>query len=181
MHTIRRVVTGHGSNGKSKVIIDAPADTVIDMGFNCRVIELWATHEAKPTNLGNDDAALKSPLVRTPPPFGDKFRIIEFAPDEQVDHEVANRHMAERMSAGRMLGSVKEHLHRSETIDYVIVVKGEISHLTESDEVLLKQGDVLIQRGTYHAWRNRSKQPALIAVILRDAQPLEPPSAPATA
>ena len=85
--------------------------------------------------------------------------------------------MAERIGAGKMLGSVKGHLHRSETVDYAIVLEGEISHLTESDEVLLRQGDVLIQRGTYHAWRNRSKQPALVAVILLDAQPLKPVAA----
>ena len=177
MQAIRRVVTGHGSDGKSKVVIDGSAGTVIDLGFNCGVTELWATFEARPSNLGNDDAALKSPSARTPPQNGDKFRIIEFAPDEEVDLEEADRRMAERIGAGKMLGSVKGHLHRSETVDYAIVLEGEISHLTESDEVLLRQGDVLIQRGTYHAWRNRSKQPALVAVILLDAQPLKPVAA----
>ncbi len=177
MHKIRRVVTGAGGDGKSKVIIDGAVDTVVDMGFNCGVTELWATYEPSPSNEGTEDAARKSPLARTPPPGGDKFRIIEFAPDEQVDLEESDRRLAGRIRAGRMSGSTKGHLHRTETLDYVIVLKGEVCHLTESDEIVLRQGDVLIQRGTYHAWRNRSKEPVLLAVILRDAQPLPVASA----
>lgn len=172
MQGIRRVVTGHDEHGRSKVIIDGIADTIVDLGFGSRVNELWATSEPLPSNAGNEDAARAAPSLRTPPPYGDKFRIIEFAPDEQVDMHAMDERLAKGVQSGRMRGSVKRHLHRSETLDYAIVLKGEICHLTETDEVLLKQGDVLIQRGTYHAWRNRSKEPALLAVILKDAHPL---------
>jgi len=172
MQAIRRVVTGHDEQGRSKVVIDGIADTIVDLGFGSRVNELWATQEPLPSNTGNEDAARAAPSLRTPPPYGDKFRIIEFAPDEQVDMHAMDERLAKAVQSGRMRGSVKEHLHRSETLDYAIVLKGEIWHLTETDEVLLTQGDVLIQRGTYHAWRNRSKEPALLAIILKDAQPL---------
>lgn len=174
MQAIRRVVTGHDAQGRSKVIFDGPADTVIDMGYGSRVNEIWATFDALPSNAGNADAAPLAPSHRTPPAYGDKFRVIEFAPDEQVDMHAMDERMAKNMQAGRMRGSVKGNLHRSETLDYALVLKGEVWHLTETDEVLLKQGDVLVQRGTYHAWSNRSKQPVLLAVVLRDAEPLVP-------
>ena len=173
MQAIRRVVTGHDEQGRSKVIFDGAADTVIDMGFGSRVNEIWTTFSGRPSNVGNEDAAPLAPANRTPPAYGDKFRVIEFAPDEQVDMHAMDERMAKNMQAGKMRGSVKGHLHRSETLDYALVLKGEVWHLTETDEVLLKAGDVLVQRGTYHAWRNRSKQPVLLAVILRDAEPLE--------
>lgn len=172
MHNIRRVVTGHDERGRSTVIIDRFADTIVEMVYGSRVSELWATYESPPRNAGNEDAARASPSHRTPPPGGDKFRVIEFAPDEQVDIHAMDERLASAVREGRMQGSVKGHLHRTETLDYAIVVKGEIWHLTETDEVHLRQGDVLIQRGTYHAWRNRSKEPALLAVVLREARPL---------
>jgi len=172
MKAIRRVVTGHDELGRSKVVIDDVADTVLDMGFDCRVTELWATFEARPSNAGNADAARAAPASRTPPPYGDKFRMIEFAPDEQVDMHALEERLAKGIAAGRMLGSVKGSLHRSESLDYVIVIEGEVWHQTELDEVHLKQGDVLIQRGTYHAWRNRSNKPVLLAFVMRDAEPL---------
>lgn len=177
MHSIRRVVTGHDEQGRSKVVIDGVADTVLDIGFGNFVTELWATFEALPSNLGNADAAAESPKHRSPPPYGQKLRIIEFAPDEQVDMKAMDERLAKGMREGRMRGSVKGHLHRSESVDYAIVIKGEVWHQTELDEVHLKAGDVLIQRGTYHAWRNRSKEPVLLAVLLQDAQPLDPATA----
>jgi len=172
MQKIRRVVTGHDDRGRSKVIIDGIADTVIDIGYGSRVNELWATFEPLPSNVGTEDSAVRAPAVRTPPPGGDKFRIIEFAPDEQVDMQAMDERLIKNIQGGRMRGSMQGHLHRTETLDYVVVVRGEVWHVTELDEVLLKQGDVLIQRGTYRAWQNRSREPVLIAFVLRDAQPL---------
>ena len=169
---IRRVVTGHDEQGRSRVIIDGIADTIVEMGFGSTVTEMWATTEPLPDNSGNEDAARAAPSLRTPPPGGDKFRIIEFAPLEKVAMKAMDERLARNMQSGKMRGSMKGHLHRSETLDYAIVVRGEIWHLTEVDEIHLKQGDVLIQRGTYHAWQNRAKEPALLAMILKDAQPL---------
>lgn len=174
METIRRVVTGHDEQGRSKVIIDGNADTVLDIGFGNRVTELWATYGTRPSNVGNADAAPESTKHRSPPPYGQNFRIIEFAPDSQVDMHAMDEGLAKIMRAGRMRGSVKGHLHRTETVDYVVVLKGEAWHLTELDEVHLKAGDVLVQRGTYHAWSNRSNEPVVLAVVLQDAEPLDP-------
>jgi len=173
MQSIRRVVTGHDAQGRSKVIIDGHADTVLDIGYGNYITELWATYESLSSNVSNVDAAVASPKHRTPPPYGQKLRIIEFAPDEQVDMKAMDERLAKSMREGRMRGSVKGHLHRTESVDYVIVLKGEVWHQTELDEIHLSSGDVLIQRGTYHAWRNRSAEPVLLAVLLLDAQPLD--------
>lgn len=172
MHRIRRVVTGHDAQGRSKVIFDGPADTVTEIGYDCRVSEIWAAYGPRPGNSGDEDAAKRAPSARTPPPYGNKFRVIEFAPDERVDMQALDERLKKGMESGRMLGEVKGDLHRSESVDYAIVLKGEVWHLTESDEVHLRQGDVLVQRGTFHAWRNRSSEPVLLAIVLCDAQPL---------
>jgi hypothetical protein len=172
VHRVRRVVTGHDAQGRSKVILDGPADTVTEIGYDCRVSELWAAYGPRPSNAGTEDAAKRATSVRTPPPYGNKFRVIEFAPDERVDMHALDERLRKGMESGRMLGEVKGELHRSESIDYVIVLQGEVWHLTETDEVHLRAGDVLVQRGTYHAWRNRSKDPVLLAIVLCDAAPL---------
>jgi len=172
MTGIRRVVTGHHELGRSRTIIDGIADTVVEMGYDSRAHEMWVTREPLPSNAGNEDAARAAPALRTPPPGGDKFRVIEFAPDEKIDLKAMDERPAKNIEAGRMSGSARGHFHRTETLDYALVLRGEIWHRTELDEVHLMQGDVLIQRGTYHSWENRSREPALVAVILRDAQPL---------
>lgn len=173
MAGIRRVVTGHDEQGRSKVIIDGIADTVVEMGYQSRVHELWATCEPRPSNAGNKDAARLAPTLRTPPPGGDKFRVVEFAPDEKIDRKAMDERLTKNIEDGRMTGKAKGQFHRTETLDYAIVLRGEIWHLTETDEVRLGEGDVLIQRGTFHSWENRSSVAAFIAIVMKDAEPLE--------
>ena len=173
MAGIRRVVTGHDEQGRSRVILDGIADTIVETGYECRVHELWSTCQPRPSNAGNEDAARLAPTLRTPPPGGDKFRVVEFAPDERIDRNAMDERLKKNIEAGRMTGKAKGQFHRTETLDYAIVLRGEIWHLTETDEVHLRQADVLIQRGTYHSWENRSNEPAFVAVVMRDAEPLE--------
>ena len=78
-----------------------------------------------------------------------------------------------RWGAFSARGSVKGNLHRSETLDYALVLKGEVWHLTEMDEVLLRQGDVLVQRGTVHNWINRGTEACTIAFVLVAAEPVK--------
>jgi hypothetical protein len=173
----RRVVTGHDAEGKSVFIADGPAPTVFDRGAGrtC-VTELWETRAAPADNAGNDDPTLHE--SRLPPPKnGTIFRIVEYPPDSirvatlrsspQDAHEASREGYVRDISHARHPG-----FHKTASTDYAIVLSGEIYALMEEGEVLLKTGDILIQRGTNHAWSNRTDQPVHIAFVLVDAKPV---------
>ena len=149
--TVRRVVTGHRPDGRSVVVSDGPVPHVRRLP-GARFDEVWATG-ASPEQLGlvpaeepTSDAATIGPTA----PGGSALRIIEFAP------------------AGA--GGRRSPMHRTRTIDYGIVLAGELVLILSDSEVLLGPGDVVIQRGTDHAWENRSSAPATMAFILLGAE-----------
>jgi mannose-6-phosphate isomerase-like protein (cupin superfamily) len=171
----RRVVTGHDANGRSIFVADGPAPTVFDRGAGATAVtEFWETGATPASNAGNADPTLGKPQQLPPPKNGSKFRVVEYPPDSR---RVAALHGAshDNKSEGyvRDLAN-KRHpgFHKTATIDYAIVLSGEIYALMDDDEVLLKAGDVLIQRGTSHAWSNRTEQPCCIAFVLIDAEPV---------
>jgi hypothetical protein len=105
------------------------------------------------------------------------FRVIEYPPDRERLAALERERTAKDDGSGR--AAALDHgnprhpgFHRTSSLDYVIVLSGEIYALMEEGEVLLRTGDVLVQRGTNHAWSNRSDEPAYLAFVLIDAQPL---------
>jgi naringenin degradation protein FdeH len=145
---VRRVVTGHDKNNVAKVLIDAPATN--HKGSPGRSTLMWITDRnpaAVPVGETIEDMGAR--IVGTPPPpNGTRFCVIDFPPGNPA------------------------HMHRTETIDYVIVMDGEIEMDMDDSTVRLKQGDILVQRGTNHAWANRSNKNARVAFVLVDAEPL---------
>jgi hypothetical protein len=171
---IRRVVTGHNAQGKAVFISDGPAPAVYDRGPGATAVtELWETSSTPASNAGNADPAAAKGQQRLPPPKnGSKFRVVEYPPDSK---RVAALHGASHDSKSE--GYVRDlknarhpGFHKTATIDYAIVLSGEIHALMDEGEVLLKTGDVLIQRGTNHAWSNRTEEPCCIAFVLIDAE-----------
>ena len=173
----RRVVTGHNAEGKSVFIVDAPTPHVFQRNPGSAIVmELWETHATPADNRGNDDTIARG--FRLPPPKnGSVFRVIEYPPDkERLKALVVERsgpddgsgwlHAADRGSP-RHPG-----FHKTSSVDYAIVLSGEIHALMDEGEVLLKTGDVLIQRGTNHAWSNRTDEPCTVAFVLIDAEPV---------
>lgn len=147
---IRRVVTGHGPNNVAKVLLDGPA-TNARHGRSGNVSTLiWCTDGA-PADiaLGEPVEDLGARTLGTAPPrHGTRFAVIDFPP--------GNRPV----------------MHRTETVDYVICLSGEIDMDMDNSTVTLRAGDVMVQRGTNHAWANRGRQPARLAFVLVDAKPL---------
>lgn len=143
----RRVVTNHDANGKAVVWIDSDATNHKFPSEKISSTLMWST-EATPTQfLGNSDEGARI-LGTTPPLGGSRFTMMEFQPG----------------NAG--------HMHRTDTVDYVICIEGEIDmELDDAQTVTLRAGDVLIQRGTNHAWLNRSDKPCRLAVVLIDGAP----------
>ena len=147
---IRRVITGHDASNVAKVLIDAPATNAKFPQPGQVSTLMWCTDGApadiavgaKPEDLG---ARI---LGTAPPTNGTRFAVIDFPPGNHP------------------------HMHRTETIDYVIVLEGEIEMDMDASTVKLKAGDIMVQRGTNHAWANRSNNRARVAFVLIDAKPI---------
>jgi quercetin dioxygenase-like cupin family protein len=144
---VRRVVTGHDAKGRAVVKIDEVSKNVTSSRPGATACVVWTTESFPADNTGEADEGLRK--VGTTLKNGTVFRVIEFAPG------VAPRN------------------HRTDSIDYAIVVSGEIDMEIEDSVVHLKAGDVLVQRGTIHNWVNRGTKPCVMAFVLIDAKPAE--------
>jgi quercetin dioxygenase-like cupin family protein len=143
---VRRVVTGHDAGGRAVVKIDEISKNVISNRPGASACVVWTTDTIPADNSGDGDTALKK--TGTTLPGGTVFRVVEFSP------------------------GVSPRVHRTDSIDYAVVISGEIDmELEKGKEVHLRAGDVLVQRGTVHNWINRGKVPCVIAFSLIDARP----------
>jgi quercetin dioxygenase-like cupin family protein len=144
---VRRVVTGHDAKGRAVVKIDEVCKKIVTNRPGAAACVVWTTESFPVNNTSHGDEGLRE--VGTTLKNGTVFRVIEFMPG------VAPRN------------------HRTDSIDYAVVVSGEIDMELEDSVVHLNAGDVLVQRGTIHNWVNRGTQPCVMAFILIDAKPVE--------
>jgi quercetin dioxygenase-like cupin family protein len=147
---IRRVVTGHDAKHVAKAVMDGPATNWKSSSPGTVSTLIWST-DTTPADIsvGESVEDLGARVLGTAPPAnGSRFTVIDFPPG----------------NTGRM--------HRTETIDYVIVIAGEIDMDMDDSTIRLRAGDVMVQRGTNHAWVNRGTERARIAFVLIDAKPL---------
>jgi hypothetical protein len=174
---MRRVVTGHNAAGHSIFMIDDPAPKSVQRRPGTpQVTELWATMETPADNDGTGDVVTRLEAFKIPPPQeGSIFRVVEYPPDRirlaALTAERAAGTAPDPHDAKLYLGKSRHPgFHKTDTIDYAIVLSGEIWALMDEGEVLLRTGDVLVQRGTNHAWSNRTESPARVAFVLIDAK-----------
>lgn len=168
---IRRVVTGHDGNGKAVVVMDGPAPNVVTSRHRPGArTNLWRTGPASREGE-RDEAAADVKFTLEPLSNGTNFRISEYPPETEADAEIdGEKAFAEVGAAHRIVkGARHPFMHRTDTVDYAIVLEGEIVLLLDEEDIHLKAGDVVIQRGTNHAWANRSDKLCRIAFILVDA------------
>jgi hypothetical protein len=172
----RRVVTGHDKEGQSVFLMDGAPPTVFDVPSGAtRVIELWETTGSPADNSGDKETTGGQGLRLPPAKGGSKFRIVRYPPDSQRLNALkqgAALHDAKSDGYERDYQN-KRHpgFHKTDTIDYAIVLDGEIYALMDREERLMQAGDILIQRGTNHAWSNRTEQDVHVAFVLIDALP----------
>jgi quercetin dioxygenase-like cupin family protein len=143
---IRRVVTGHDDQGRAKVIIDETTKNVMSQRPGAQYSVIWSTEGFPASNDGSADPSNKK--IGTTLDNGAVFRIVSFGPG------VAPRN------------------HRTDSIDYAVVISGEIDMELDIGSVHLKAGDVLVQRGTIHNWVNKGSAPCVIAFTLVAAKPV---------
>ncbi len=173
---IRRVVTGHDASGRSIFISDGPTPHVFSRTKGSAIVhELWQTTGTPADNRGSEDAIQRGHRL-APPKNGSVFRVIEYPPDAERLAAIAREHALPDDGSGRASASDRNNprhpgFHKTATVDYAIVLSGEIFAMMDDGEVLLRAGDVLIQRGTNHAWSNRTAAPAVVAFVLIDTEP----------
>jgi mannose-6-phosphate isomerase-like protein (cupin superfamily) len=174
---VRRVVTGHNAAGKSIFIVDDATPHVVRRAPGSAVVhELWQTSQTPADNSGSDDAIARGHRL-APPQNGSVFRVIEYPPDKERLAALAHESKLPDDGSGRAEAADRSNprhpgFHKTSTIDYAIVLSGEIYAMMDEGEVLLKAGDTLVQRGTNHAWSNRTDAPAVVAFVLIDATPV---------
>lgn len=170
---IRRVVTGHDEKGKSVVTIDGPATNIVTSEHRPGGrTNLWRTIDAPADMSGNGDAA-DAKFDLAPLPRGTNFRISEFPPEDPEEFaRIDGTKAFAEIGAADAIDRQARHpfMHKTGTVDYGIVLEGEIVMLLDDTDVPLKAGDIVIQRGTNHAWANRSDKLCRMAFILIDAE-----------
>ena len=175
-NTIRRVVTGHDKNGKAIVLSDGPCTSV-------------RSHPNRPGHVSTDvwkTTAMPVPITSAEldptqgprdfvPPMGTKIRISIVPPEPDAFRSLTPEQAREFFKEGgnpqaSTFAQNGRHpfMHRTESVDYAVVLEGEITMLLDEEDVVLKAGDVVIQRGTNHAWSNRSGKPVKMLYILID-------------
>lgn len=169
----KRFVLAANAEGRSYVK-SSEADMVKEEKDSYYRVELWTTREM-PVDNGIEDDRARTSVSREPPPGGSTFRMLEIFPDledlaeqrrkiEKLHRDTLQKHTPTEADYAR-----HPSMHRTDTCDVIVCVRGEIYLMTDTDEVLMRPGDSTVIRGVNHAWSNRSKEPCLLAVAMLDA------------
>jgi len=166
MKPVRRVVTGH-REGRAVVLFDSAApNQKLRQASGLVSTLVWVTDETPADISGSSDRAAREIGV-PPPPNGSILRVVDFPPERAPRSRQA---ILAEMGVGDHGGARHPGMHRTRSVDYAIVLEGEIDMLLDEGEVHLAAGDVLVQQGTNHAWVNRGRIPCRIAFVLIDAK-----------
>ncbi len=175
---IHRVVTGHDADGRAVVASSGPLPTVVAISAIPGTVfhEVWST-DACPAVVDNGLDPTAAPLCLPPPAHGTRVRFVDIPPDtpDFLAHgagrmQEAFSQIGDAQASTVRQGSPHPLMHRTESIDYGIVIDGELTLVLDDSEVALRAGSVVVQRGTNHAWANRSGQPCRMLFVLVDGR-----------
>jgi quercetin dioxygenase-like cupin family protein len=153
----RRIITGH-KNGVSTIIQDGSPENIMKNESGYIISDIWAT-DSMPANL-EQCAKIENSLFPTVEPKGSLFRYVHIPPDSQI-----------KIDLNEIPANARHpYMHKTETLDYIIILSGEVYLIMEEGETLLKPGDIVVQCGTNHAWNNRSSEPCIQLAVLLDAK-----------
>jgi naringenin degradation protein FdeH len=173
LQKIRRIVTGHNAAGKAIVMIndEAPNATPLQGWLGAGVTELWVTDEMPVSNAGTEDRSLR-PLRHDPTQSGTIFRFVEVPPETaggKIDAASTFGQLGSAHKPSATDSAKHPTMHKTDSIDYLVVISGSMTMVMEEGEVQLHAGDCIVQRGTNHAWVNRTGAPCLLAAVFINA------------
>ena len=176
---VRRIVTGHDEQGRSIVSEDraAPSVNTNPKRVGYCMTELWRTDQT-PAIVANEADPTSRPVTLEPPKNGTVVRIVEFGPEGEwmrnigVDgaRQAWNAIGTDSASTNRTGEGKHPFMHRTQSVDYCLILEGEITLVLDQEEVLMRTGDFAVERGTNHAWANRSDKPCRILFVLIDGE-----------
>lgn len=175
---IHRVVTGHADDGRAVVVQNGPLPTVVNIAAIPGTVfhEVWST-SGTPAPVDNGADPSTGPLMLPPPRQGTRIRFVDIPPDTAEFLAQGAQRMGEAFAQIGDTGastvradSPHPLMHRTESVDYGVVIDGELTLVLDEGEVLLRPGSVVVQRGTNHAWANRSGRPCRMLFVLVDGR-----------
>ncbi|MEU6147702.1 cupin domain-containing protein [Streptomyces sp. NPDC047081] len=179
LQPFRRIVTGHDAADRAMITQDAPPTRVLEIGGpgGPTFYEVWNTRETPAVIDRQSGEPTEDRLVLGPPEQGTRLRVIDFPPEDDRIRNLTGAEAAEKFgemgdadAARSTAGAPHPLMHRTQTIDYGIVIEGELTLVLDDGETTLRAGDIVIQRGTNHAWANRSAANCRVAFVLIDGQ-----------
>lgn len=175
---IRRIVTGHDAQGLAIIQEDGAPQRIQQIGgpHGPLFYELWNTRETPARIDRASGEPSEAGISLAPPKNGTRIRVLDIPPDddslETLTPEQAKAHFAEvgatDASSHGGAGSRHAFMHKTETVDYGIMLEGELTLIMDDGETVVRPGDIIIQRGTNHGWANRSGKPCRICFVLID-------------
>jgi hypothetical protein len=173
MIPVRRIVTGHDEQGRSTVLSDEASPHILNFPSvpDYGSTELWST--PVPADNATMGISLETPRMG-PPEGGAVFRIVQFPPDklflDEFDRDSEFNNLAPDAGAHVNDADVSNStMHRTRSVDFAVVIQGEVWAVLDTGDVRLGVGDTLIQRGTLHGWSNRTDAYAMVGFVLVDA------------
>lgn len=169
----RRIVTENTADGRSRILSDGPTPHVVETAPDRGLSNLWATDVGGP-DLRTPDGADR-PIVLAPPTGGTVFRFFQLPPAGGMANDEAGQAAAAKVfesmgaAAARVANSRHPSMHRTQSLDYIMLLRGRVRLILDEDETVLEPFDVVIQRETNHAWENLSDEPALLMAVLIDS------------
>lgn len=173
---LRRIITGQNSKDRSCVFIDGPPAEILPFSEHAGLHEIWTLppgllHRSEEVDRGKGKVAL------SPPPQGVKLRWFTVAPSlgdgPSSPEETAHySEIFDKMQGSDVRPDTSKHpgMHLTQTVDFIILIKGKVRLLLDDDERILSAGDVVVQRGTNHAWVCIGDEPALLVAVLIDRE-----------
>jgi len=174
----KKYVMAVTASGKSDVVSETDITVLPEYRPGAPGMDLWLNTETPADMSGTEDPVAGKPMTHEPPDGGALFRILHFLPGQSkslTPEEMLQAHKALNSvhipTIEEMQASKHPSMHKTDTLNYFVVTEGEVWSLTEGRDVLLKAGDVIIQKGCMHGWRNDSDKPCVLVAVLIDALP----------